>query len=354
MSPPSPARSSRAPAVQEDGDDEPRGEERSARPPARRGRPTPVVRVARPARSAPPRQHVGIEVLPLLAGGAVLLAVGFYLSAIHFGAASHPFPIWILLVICGLIAIGGGLLSLLVVEEEVPMEVVEYRALAPPPTRSPAAFPARPVPYTRSAHHPYTPSGGWRTIHGRPYRAPRAVTHAVAGASIERTRSRMIEPPVVSSAAERTSEIEASLEDDELARIHLDVVSGTVPATTRSSHEFEFDQLLNELDGLATPARPHRRAEWMESEEPTPAGLAGRSSEKPRGTRRRLCGSCDHPIAAGDRTVACSTCGQPVCASCQEMGVDRGHPGVCSMCILLHTEIPSPVPARIRGAPSRG
>ncbi|MCI4323927.1 MAG: hypothetical protein L3K03_07945 [Thermoplasmata archaeon] len=338
---------------------EPWDEESPPGPPTRRGRPAPVVRVASRIRRTETNRKVWMETLPLLAGGAALLGVGLYLWAIRFGVDSHPFPLYLLLVICGAIAIIGGVLSLVVVEDEV---VMEYRTTTPPPTPTPSSFPARPEPYTRSSpRHTHAAIGPWRTVHGRAYRAPRSVTRAMAGEHPDRTRSRIIAPPVVAPRSRSSVASAASFEDDELARIHLDVISGNVPETTRSSHEVEFDQLLNELDGLSAPVRPVRLAELDDLETPAApisAGPSGpRSFERTRSGRRRLCGSCDNPIASGDRAADCTTCGQPSCTSCHEMAAERGHPGICSMCTLLHADIPPPSPtaaARIRGNPVRG
>jgi hypothetical protein len=245
-------------------------------------------------------------------------------------APGNTLPLWILLVVIGIVAIVGGLVGALVRgdEEEAP---------APRP-RLP-----RPAPEARASR---APEPRPRTTPPPPVRAPTPAPPVVARPSPREAIPWETSPPLfdsdflgaravprppapgtMSSADSPPPSVGRPFPPSPLARPLFE---------TEPTGRDEVMRSLEELSQYLQSPRPVRRSEIV-PEPPTPPA-------------EQICAGCETGIARDDAAGSCRSCGLALCSPCWETSEKVANPGLCPTCALLDEPAGRARPAGPRSA----
>lgn len=338
---PEPGQLHRRRSLPQAGSDSPDGEDDSedSRTPASRDR------LRRPAsRDALVPKNNRLEAsFPLIFFGAGCLASAVFVVLSRSHESLGRIPLWVPFLALGIIALGGGILSLFAEPDESEAQPAPRPTVARPlPPRTPPRGRPRP-----SAVAPPPPAARI---------SPPKTTRRVAPASPPPPEPVEPEPepePAVTSPAPSRSPSRTEiplLGDDsaalleEIDRISADLhsdrgilsprggTSSTPPRTTRS------------------PARPVVLRSPAEDLRPRAAIPLAELAAPPSPRRVERCVACGSPILHAGSPIQCQVCQEPLCPDCRDRSLAEGRPNLCPLCALLNTVHSGPsVPSRPAG-----
>lgn len=259
--------------------------------------------------------------------GCVASAVFVVLSRSH--TTIGRIPLWVPFLVLGIIALGGGILSVFAMPDESESPpAAEERVVRPTP---PGPVPhGRPRPATHvsppSTLRPPAPMPVKQVIPVRPLPQPPVESEpepepekAPARAVPRQMRTRP-EPPL-------------SLDDTEALLQEIDRIS----ADLHSGRGAPSPEAARSPPAMPRVARspPQPVSSSVEDRRPRAAIPLAELAAPPRPRRVDHCVGCGSAILHTGAPIRCQICHEPMCADCRDRSLAEGKPNLCPLCSLL-------------------